>query len=137
MKFSKYTLPLGIMLGSIHIVLLIYTVTCMIANQKYWVYYWYFFIFLDFPISLVILILFYLLDVIIDIISHMVPLILYINNLLSTFLPTPMNDFVNFIIPFLFFGILGTLWYFFLPTLVTKCISKIFKRKEIKKIVKN
>ena len=101
----------GIILALAHLYLVIYTINSILYNREPdWPMYWMLFTGIDFPFSLFLLPLSFLLD------------FLNLGVLVETF-PSPLNDVTNFWLPAFFFGILGTIWFFFIPTIVMKIVS--------------
>lgn len=111
---------LGITLGITHILILIFTIQLMYLDiEADWPLYWFVFVYVDLPISL-------LYPITYQLIAYMIPFA-QISTFLRNFLPYPIYDIDNFIFPFIFFGILGTIWYFFLPKVMVFLINSTIK----------
>lgn len=113
---QKLFLCLGIILAIAHLVILAFAVDLIFskAESGQWPLVWFIFIYLDFPFSL----LYFIVGPLFFIVEFFLPIHLLIRDFLGIFLPWPITDFNNFLLPFFFFGILGTAWYFFLPRLI-------------------
>ncbi|KKR22070.1 MAG: hypothetical protein UT48_C0001G0083 [Parcubacteria group bacterium GW2011_GWE2_39_37] len=109
MKISK-SKQVGIFLAAIHAILVVRTVFNIIsAKEDDWPMLWLLFPFIDFPYSLIGVILTGFISQFFDSIN------IYEINLL----PYPLNDINNFILPFIIFGVFGTIWYFYLPQIIS------------------
>ncbi|KKR20067.1 MAG: hypothetical protein UT48_C0023G0009 [Parcubacteria group bacterium GW2011_GWE2_39_37] len=74
---------------------------------------WMLFPFIDFPFSLIGVVLIGFISQFFDSINiHGINL-----------LPYPLSDINNFILPFIMFGIFGTIWYFYLPQIISVHIA--------------
>lgn len=128
MKKIKIYYIIGAILAAIHAVLVGWIVYCIFSGvESDWPMYWVIFLIIDFPFSLIYVgleITFF----------KMYPsnVIINIPNLVSF----PLNDLHNFVLPFLFLGVGGTLWWFFLPVLIVKLFNIIarFLRRRWRKI---
>jgi hypothetical protein len=81
-----------------------------------WIWIWILFMIIDFPISLVLF--------------NILQSLPYIS---VSFLPNPLNDARTFLIPALFHGIIGPIWYFFLSLFIIKFFKYIFDIFSVKK----
>ena len=103
---------IGSILALLHVALWIYTVHLILSGKEPdWPMYWMLFLGIDFPVSFIYILLAYLLNPIN--LSHF-----------FSFLPAPLSDFDNFILPAIFFGFVGTWWWFTLPQVIIKVMSK-------------
>jgi hypothetical protein len=109
----------GLVLAALHGALVVYVVKLIVSGIEpdCWPMYWMIFISIDFPFSLLAMVIGGLLEWISP-------------DKLLWFSPdnSPLNDVVNFWIPLFVFGVLGTLWWAILPSLLTSAYKKL-KRK--------
>ena len=102
---------IGLLLASIHLILFILVVNSMLKSKfdAQWQLSWMIFLPLDFPFSLIVLFS-----------GKLFPAISF------SFLPYPIGEFRGFILPLIVHGVLGTIWYAVIPSLLYK-IFKIIK----------
>jgi hypothetical protein len=101
---------IGIILGGIHFCYSWWIILCEIPksqNDAQWPMMWIVFWNYDWPFSLI----------------HIWSL-KYLPSFNVWFLPQGISDFNNFLVPSFVYGILGPLWYFIIPVLISNCISK-------------
>ena len=95
----------GVILASIHLALVGYIVFIILSGQESsWALLWWLFWVLDFPVCIGI----------------------YVFNLFS--FPTgtsPLTDITNFWIPALYFGIVGTWWWYYVGANITRYLNWI------------
>lgn len=107
---KRLSFKIGLILCLLHFVFSIF-IACNIiiwSQNAQWQFLWFLPFVIDLPFSLVYKLVFYL------------PLPKYS----FSFLPYPMSEFRDFILPFFLHSIFGTLWYFYLPLLIAKIIAK-------------
>jgi hypothetical protein len=117
-KKMKTRSVVGLVLATLHGALVVYVVKLIVSGiEPDWPMYWMIFIHIDFPFSLLAMVIGGLLEWISP-------------DKLLWFSPdtSPLNDVVNFWIPLFVFGVLGTLWWAILPSLLTSAYKKL-KRK--------
>lgn len=106
---NRISTKIGIVLGILRALLFFYVVYLIkFGNEPDWPMYYLIFLYVDFPISLVYFGAF---------------------KMFSTIPPLPdfITQVLNVVVPFVFFGVLGTLWYFFLPVWIANIIQKFRK----------
>src|SRR6266568_4339043 len=112
-RASKASYQFGLVLGLIHLVIGWWVILRLIQNEPdaQWQLVWIFFLPFDLPFSL---------------------LVFYSSSIFSdwTFksLPYPMSQFRSFILPVFVHGIIGPIWYFLLPVMISSLWGR-FKRK--------
>lgn len=111
---KRTPLKIGILLAALHLALVAYVVSLLLrAGEPDWPMYWLIFFFLDFPVTLLYVGAGLLVDV------FQIPRVLPLPG------PSAVGDVLNFILPIFFYGIFGTLWYFYLPSLVSRVIQRM------------
>ena len=112
----KLRVKLGLFLGALHRMLVAYIGYLIIfGTEPDWPMYWLIFFGIDFPVSLLFMGLGFLVSCLGA--PATVP-----------FLPERTNDVLNFLLPIFVFGMLGTLWYAWLPTLVIAIGERVAAR---------
>lgn len=116
-KDKRVSFKIGLFLAFVHFVFFMFIVVPIVRfPDAQWQLTWIVFMFIDFPVSfLCMLVLFFCPEFSFD------------------FLPYPISELRSFILPSIIFGVLGTLWYFYLPVLIaniTKNIKERFKKKQ-------
>ena len=108
---------IGIVCGTLHLLFVIYLIHLILnGNEPDWPVYWLILIPFNLPTLLLIFITGRLLEPVFEIIA-------------SNFSTgTPLGDATNFWIPFFYFGILGTIMWYFLPSWIVILIAKIKNR---------
>jgi hypothetical protein len=108
---------IGMILGTLHLSLVIFLVSSILSGiEPDWPMYWLLLI----PFDLPILLLQYLTSWIIEPIFSM---------LASNFADSsPLSSSVNFWMPLFYFGLLGTVMWYFIPTVIIKVMNKLNKR---------
>ena len=113
LESKERRIRIGLVLGGLHLLLVAYVVFLIFSGRETdWPMYWNIFIFLDFPISLLWILTTYVLNLMLDTGGSIVPIV-----------PYPANDFSNFLLPLFFCGVIGTLWYFFLPNVLRNLLK--------------
>ncbi|PIQ87556.1 MAG: hypothetical protein COV74_00345 [Candidatus Omnitrophica bacterium CG11_big_fil_rev_8_21_14_0_20_45_26] len=108
---NRISTKIGMVFGMLRALLFFYVVYLIkFGNEPDWPMYWLIFLYVDFPISLVYFRVF-------DMFSAIQPL------------PNVIAQVLNVVVPFMFFGVLGTLWYLFLPSWIANIIQKFRKVK--------
>ncbi len=103
---------IGFALALLHFLLWSSVVYSILSGlERDWPMYWTIFLAIDFPVSLIYLV-----------ISYPIFLLQFPSHL--PFLPGNMGDLTNFILPVVFFGLVGTWWWFVLPQLLSKFFSR-------------
>lgn len=110
LKNKKLSFKIGLMLGILHLLFSIYIAHYAIvwSSNAQWQFAWILPFALDIPVSLLYILIFFL----------------PFHNIHFAFLPYPISDLRGFLLPLFLHGIIGTAWYFYLPTLVSKLFSK-------------
>jgi len=105
---KKLSTKIGLMLCSVHIIFSIYILTYVIEWSKngQWQFAWIFPFFVDLPIS----------------IFYVFIMSLPFKNINFSFLPYPICGLRDFLLPAFFVTIIGSLWYFYLPRLISNFI---------------
>lgn len=113
---------LGSTFALFHIALVIYVVTFILNGvERDWPLYWLLFLLLDFPVCLI--------EVGVN--------CLIFDSYEQTWIPTrldlvesysPLNDVVNFWMPLLIYGVIGTVWWFIIPRIIQQ-LAHFFKRR--------
>lgn len=107
---KKLNFKFSLILCIIHITFFLFIVRQVIENSidAQWQLTWLFMFIIDFPISLLL-----------------APFLFLYPHQHISFLNYPFNEVKDFLIPFFFYGILGSTWYFFIPKIITYIIRKI------------
>lgn len=101
---------IGFAFAFLHFSLFTYIIALILSGREPdWPMYWLLFMGIDFPVSLLFILLGYVLG--------FLPF-----QQMTRFLPGVFGDFRNFILPALFFGIVGTWWWYTIPQLIAKAV---------------
>jgi hypothetical protein len=112
---KQLNFKIGLMLGLFHFIFSIFVAIDIIrlSSGAQWQFLWFFPFLIDFPISLLYIFL----------------LALPFPRSTLYFLPYPISHLRDFLLPFFFHSVLGTLWYFFLPIILANLINKLRKKR--------
>jgi hypothetical protein len=110
-KNRKLSFKIGLFLSFVHFTFSLFVVMDIIkwSVNAQWQFMWVLPFLIDVPVSL-----FYLA------ILYFIP-----QNFSFDFLPYPISQVRDFILPFTFHNIIGTVWYFFVPILAAKLVNKL------------
>ncbi len=108
---------IGIILGILHLSLVIFIISNILSGKEPdWPMYWLLLIPFDLPVLLLQYMTHWMIEPIFSLLS-------------SKFTDTsPLSSSGNFWIPLFYFGLLGTVMWYFIPTVITKVINKFNKR---------
>jgi hypothetical protein len=104
------SVSIGIILSVVHFILVLWIVYHICSSKEHvWPNLWLLFFWIDLPFGLVSIAFFKLTK----------------RKITIPWLSYPFNDFENFILPSVFFGIGGTVWWFFIPQFIAKAFSNL------------
>lgn len=114
-RSRRLALKIGIILGIIHFTYIMLGVSLMIEHpEKQWEFLWFGPMIIDFPISIIQIVILLLCPTI------TLPLLSY-----------PANQLREFIFPLGVHGILGSLWFVYLPVLLANIRNRFIKKRNI------
>jgi hypothetical protein len=112
LKDKSWWFKTGLLLVFLHLLFLIWIISIIYSGDAQWQLAWWLPEHVDFPISLLFRYV-------------ILPITPSIEIDVSFLLPEHFGDFYGFISPFVFFLVVGTGWYFYLPVLLRKASKKI------------
>lgn len=114
---SKLSYRLGVILCMVHLLISWWVIINIARSQPdaQWQLIWLFFLPFDFPFSLIVL---------------FSGLIFSVGSIKG--LPYPISEFNSFIVPTFIHGIVGPLWYFLLPVLISHYVSLKREKRRLK-----
>jgi len=111
---SKTIFRVGLILAALHLLFSVFAIATIAAtgHDAQWQFGWLVFLPIDFPISLITLFGGY-----------------FCPDVHVGFLPYPVSSLRHFVLPSFIHGILGPIWYFFIPAVAVSLFQKLFRRK--------
>jgi len=122
LKQKRLSFKIGLISGLLHFVISLLIICNIIvwSQNAQWQFLWSLPFSIDFPFSVIYILIFYL----------------PFPNFSFPFLPYPISELRDFILPCFLHCMLGTLWYFYLPLLVVKFFKKFSPIKLVNKALK-
>lgn len=106
----EISIIIGFVLAGLHLSLIVLVVLAILSGKESdWPMFWMYFFIIDFPLGFLYNALCYL---------PFLPL----RRQLIPGIDSPLNDFVNFLFPLLFFSIVGTAWWFYIPVFIGRLL---------------
>ncbi len=111
---SAGSYKLGLSLGAVHLLISWWIIIGLVISERdaQWQLTWIFLLPFDFPFSLLVLFAGYIFP-----------------DWSFTGLPSPWDDFHSFLVPVIVHGIIGPLWYFFLPVFIDGLMTLRSRRR--------